>query len=57
MSRIFTVDFTRPFIHELAGIIEREYISRGRGLGRLAVVFGGRRPALFLKKELARRLG
>lgn len=57
MSRIFTVDFTRPFIHELAGIIEREYISRGRGLGRLAVVFGGRRPALFLKKELARRMG
>ena len=57
MSRIFTVDFTRPFIHELADIIEREYLSRGRALRRLAVVFGGRRPALFLKSELARRIG
>ncbi len=57
MSRIFTVDLTRPFIHELGDIIEREYLSRGRELGRLAVVFGGRRPALFLRSELARRTG
>ncbi len=57
MSRIFTVDFTRPFIPELADIIEREYLSRGRDLRRLAVVFGGKRPALFLKSELARRVG
>ena len=31
------------------------YISEGADTSRLCFVFGGRRPALFLKRELARR--
>ncbi len=57
MARIFTLDITRSFIDELAAYIEREHLARGRGLDRVAVVFGGKRPAHFLKRALARRIG
>ncbi len=56
MERIFTIDFTKSFIDELAAYIEREYIVKGRSLERLAIVFGGKRPAHFLKRALARRI-
>ena len=57
MSKIFTIDFTKPFIDELAAYIEREYLARGRSLERLAIVFGGKRPAHFLKRALAVKVG
>ncbi|MBF0569532.1 MAG: PD-(D/E)XK nuclease family protein [Candidatus Omnitrophica bacterium] len=57
MKRIFTVDFTQSFIDELAAHTEREFVAKGRPLDKLAVVFGGKRPSLFLKRELARRIG
>jgi len=57
MSKIFTIDFTKSFIDELAAYIEREYLARGRSLERLAVVFGGKRPAHFLKRALAAKIG
>jgi hypothetical protein len=57
MSKIFTIDFTKSFIDELAAYIEREYLARGRSLERLAVVFGGKRPAHFLKRALAAKVG
>ncbi len=57
MSKIFTVDFTKSFIDELAAYMEREYGPAGRSLSRVAVVFGGQRPAHFLKRALGARLG
>ncbi len=57
MARIFTTDFTKPFMAELADHIQRGHAAAGRDPGRLAVVFGGKRPAHFLKRELARRAG
>jgi anion-transporting ArsA/GET3 family ATPase len=33
-----------------------EYAAKGRDLRRMAIVFGGKRPALFVKRELARRI-
>ncbi|MBF0331305.1 MAG: exodeoxyribonuclease V subunit gamma [Candidatus Omnitrophica bacterium] len=57
MSKIFTIDFTKSFIDELASYIEREYIDKGRALDKLAIVFGGKRPAYFLKRALAKRIG
>ncbi|MBF0594783.1 MAG: PD-(D/E)XK nuclease family protein [Candidatus Omnitrophica bacterium] len=57
MSKIFTIDFTKSFIDELAAYIEREYIAVGRPLDRLAIVFGGQRPVHFLKRALGRRFG
>jgi len=55
MDHIITYPFGEDFIVNLADHIEKEYIRQGRDLGRLAIVFGGKRPALFLKRELARR--
>lgn len=57
MGRIFTTDFTTSFIGALADHIERGHLAAGKDPRRLAVVFGGKRPAHFLKRVLARRSG
>lgn len=56
-ARILTIDFTKSFIEELALYIHREYTAQGRSLERLAVVFGGKRPAHFLKRALSSKIG
>jgi len=56
MSNIITLKFCDHYIEKLADYIEAEYISKGKDLKRLAIVFGGRRPSLFLKKQLASRI-
>ncbi len=55
-SRVFTIDLTRSFIDELSLYVEREYVAKGRSLDRLAIVFGGKRPAHFLKRALAKKI-
>ncbi len=55
MSKIITVPFTEDFIDHLADYIHQNYILKGIDLRKLAVIFGGRRPALFLKRALAAR--
>ncbi|NTV29720.1 MAG: hypothetical protein HGA80_06545, partial [Candidatus Omnitrophica bacterium] len=57
MGRIITVDFTKSFIDELAAYVEREHLARGCDPERLAIVFGGKRPAFFLKRLLGQRRG
>ena len=57
MNRIITYPLGEHFIPSLVDHIEQEYIGKGKDLGRLAFVFGGKRPALFLKRELGRRMG
>ena len=56
-GNIFTFSFCEPFLERLADFIEADYIKKNRELSRLAIVFGGRRPSLFLKRELAGRVG
>lgn len=56
MQRILTIDFTKDFVDELASYVEREYLQHGRSLERLAIVFGGKRPAHFLKRALAGKI-
>jgi len=56
MSNTITYSFCDNFIDRLADHIEGNYIRTGKDLSRLGIVFGGRRPSLFLKRELARRL-
>ncbi|MFA5145473.1 MAG: PD-(D/E)XK nuclease family protein [Candidatus Omnitrophota bacterium] len=56
MDKIITYNFNEDFISRLADYIEDNFIRKGKDLSRLAVVFGGKRPALFLKRELARRV-
>ncbi len=55
-NRIHTFSFTEPFIDRLADFIHAQYIKPGKDLSRIAIVFGGKRPSLFLKRELARKI-
>jgi hypothetical protein len=57
MSEIITYSFCDSYIEQLAGYIDEHYIRPGRDLSRLAVCFGGKRPRLFIQRELARRIG
>ncbi len=56
MNKIITYSFCESFIERLADHITRDYLCRGNDLSRVALVFGGKRPALFLNRELARRV-
>ncbi len=52
MGKIKTVHFKDNFIKELALYLKSDF-KLSNDLSRTAVVFGGKRPALFLKRELA----
>jgi len=56
MSKIITYSFCESFIDNLARYLEENYIKKGKDISRLAIVFGGKRPALFIKRELAQRI-
>ncbi|MEW5895187.1 MAG: PD-(D/E)XK nuclease family protein [Candidatus Omnitrophota bacterium] len=56
MSKIITYSFCDPFIDRFADDLERDYLKTGSDLSRIAIVFGGRRPALFVKRQLAQKI-
>lgn len=56
MDNVITYNLADDFIKELASFIEANFIDRGKDLRKLAVVFGGERPRLFLQKELSGRV-
>ena len=56
MSKIITIPFTDDFIERLADYIDQEHACKDKDLRHLAVIFGGHRPSLFLKRALARRM-
>ena len=56
MQRVQSYALADDFIGRLGDFIQEKYLSGAKDLSRLAVVFGGRRPALFLKHELSRRI-
>lgn len=43
-------------ICKIADWVNEDYLKKGKDTSRLAFVFGGKRPALFLKRELGRRI-
>ena len=57
MSKIITVPFTENFLPHVVEYVYRHYVERDKDLSRLCLVFGGRRPSLFVKRDLARRIG
>jgi len=57
MSKIITVPFTENFLPHVVDYVYQYYVERNKDLSRLCLVFGGRRPALFIKRDLARRIG
>ncbi len=57
MSKVITVPFTENFLPHVVDYVHRYYEDQERDLSRLCLVFGGRRPSLFIKRDLARRIG
>ena len=57
MSKIITVPFTENFLPHVVDYVYRYYVEQDKDLSRLCLVFGGRRPSLFIKRDLARRIG
>ncbi|MFH0877748.1 MAG: PD-(D/E)XK nuclease family protein [Candidatus Omnitrophota bacterium] len=56
MDKITAYHLSDDFIARLADWVQEEVIDKGSDASRLCFVFGGKRPALFLKRELAKKL-
>lgn len=57
MSNFITYPLNEPFLERFVDYIEENFIRKGKTLSRLAIVFGGKRPSIFLRRELAKRIG
>jgi ATP-dependent helicase/nuclease subunit B len=56
MQRVITYRLSDNLIQKLADLLVKEYLMADEDISRLAFVFGGKRPGLFLKKELSERM-
>jgi len=57
LEKIITYSFCDNFLDHLCDDIENQYLNKGKDISRLGIVFGGKRPAMFIKRALAQRLG
>ncbi|RKY35633.1 MAG: hypothetical protein DRP78_05310, partial [Candidatus Omnitrophota bacterium] len=53
MQKIITYNFSENYIKKLCLFISKQYLVKNKDISRLAFVFGGKRPGLFLKKHLS----
>lgn len=56
MQRVITYNLSDNLVEKLIDLVVREYLTSDEDISRLAFVFGGKRPGLFLKKGLAARM-
>jgi len=56
MDNVITYSFGENFIERLSGFLCDNHKGKERDFSKTALVFGGKRPALFMKRELALRL-
>lgn len=56
MAEVLTFNLSDNFISRLADYTQERFINKGISPERCAFVFGGKRPALFLKREMSLRL-
>ncbi len=54
---VFTYNFNDNFINKAVNFILNNYFSKERDYSKIACIFGGRRPALFLHKNMAECIG
>ena len=57
MKIIQTYSTEDDFIDKLSDSLYQDYIKKGKSLRKVAIIFGGRRPSLFLKKSLSEKIG
>ncbi|MCF7870815.1 MAG: PD-(D/E)XK nuclease family protein [Candidatus Omnitrophica bacterium] len=55
-SKVFNYSFGCNLIEEIADILYKDFYKNNKSLERAACVFGGKRPGLFLKNSLWRRI-
>ena len=56
MDNMMTYSFCDSFLERLHRYLKEHYIDAGQDLSRVALVFGGKRPPLFVKRRLAQEL-
>ncbi|MCM8770606.1 MAG: PD-(D/E)XK nuclease family protein [Candidatus Omnitrophica bacterium] len=56
MQRLITYNLSDNFIQKLGDYLEDNFLKKGASLDKLAIVFGGKRPALFLNRQLSERI-
>lgn len=56
MEKVITYSFGEDFIKNLSDYITANYLKDTPDLSRIAIVFGGKRPSLFLKRELSKKI-
>jgi len=56
MNKVITYNLEDDFIKSLAEYLDKNYISQNKDISKLCFIFGGKRPSLFFKKELSRRI-
>lgn len=56
MQRIITYNLSEDFIKNLACYVDENFLKRGQDISKVAFVFAGRRPSLFLSKELSGKI-
>lgn len=56
MEKIVSYSLNEDFIQKLADFVDENFIKKGSDLSRLAFVFPGKRPALFLRKALSKKV-
>ncbi len=57
MDKVITYGLNEDFIGKIADYLDENFLKKGADVGRLAFVFGGKRPALFLRKALSKKTG
>ena len=57
MEKVITLNLKDNILEHCADLLIEDYYKKNIPLSRVAVVFGGKRPALFLKKLLAEKIG
>jgi ATP-dependent helicase/nuclease subunit B len=56
MRSVITCQLSDNLIQKVSDLLVKEYLSMEEDISSLAFVFGGKRPSLFLKKELSQRM-
>ncbi len=56
-KQIVTYNFTDNFIDKVADFLCSNFLKEGKDLSKIACVFGGKRPALFLMRTLSKKIG
>lgn len=56
MEKVITFNLSDNFIERTALFLRDNFLKQGVDLSRIACVFGGKRPALFLRRALARSI-